>query len=287
MSETDYINQIQQLVQLQKIDDEIFAVKKEINDAPKLLEDMKRDFDALSQRRDHLLDKKAHIEEQKKRLSHEGDENAAKLKKSRDKMMQVGNEREHQAIVREMDSLERSSRAREEEQVIMSDELSRTSEALEELEKDYNALKDELQTRTDSLEETLSLAKDRLAVLGKQRENASGSIPRPIFQRYEFIRERLKHPVIVPVDDGICSGCHIAIPPQSFIECQRGQQILSCPNCQRLVFWSNHFADPSLPQPVKRSKKIMEDDLEDEGDEDMQEVVEPLDNEDYEEDEEL
>ncbi|MDL2207490.1 C4-type zinc ribbon domain-containing protein, partial [Desulfovibrio sp. OttesenSCG-928-M16] len=55
-------------------------------------------------------------------------------------------------------------------------------------------------------------------------------------------RERLRHPVIVPVADGVCSGCNIAIPPQNFIELQRASQILSCPNCQRLMFWSEHFA---------------------------------------------
>lgn len=64
--------------------------------------------------------------------------------------------------------------------------------------------------------------------------------------RYEFIRERLEHPVIVGVRDGICTGCNIAIPPQSFIELQGGKQILSCPNCQRLIFWEEHFDDPSI-----------------------------------------
>ena len=72
--------------------------------------------------------------------------------------------------------------------------------------------------------------------------------------RYEFIRVRLEHPVIVAVTDGICSGCNIAVHPQSFIELQRGQQILSCPNCQRLIFWCEHFSLPeeavAAPKPV-------------------------------------
>ena len=35
----------------------------------------------------------------------------------------------------------------------------------------------------------------------------------------------------------------IAIPPQSFIELQSGQKILNCPNCQRLIYWCEHFED--------------------------------------------
>ena len=66
-------------------------------------------------------------------------------------------------------------------------------------------------------------------------------LPPPILSRYEFIRSRLANPVIVPVDNGICSGCNIAIPPQAYIELQKGQQILSCPNCQRLIYWTQHI----------------------------------------------
>ena len=57
----------------------------------------------------------------------------------------------------------------------------------------------------------------------------------------EFIRRRLSHPVIVPVTAGVCSGCRIMIPPQTFIELQGGHKIINCPNCQRLIYWVEHF----------------------------------------------
>ena len=76
------------------------------------------------------------------------------------------------------------------------------------------------------------------------------AIPRPVFMRYEFIRQRLEHPVIVAVREGVCSGCNIAIPPQAFIDLQRGQQIQSCPNCQRLIFWCEHFEEATPEAPV-------------------------------------
>lgn len=255
MSDTDYLNQIEKLVELQKVDDEIFSVKQEQDNAPLALDDLRRRFEIVDSRRNHTLDKIAHMDEQRKRLSLELDEDEAKIKKSKNKMMQVGNEREHQAIVREMDSLERSARARSEERSTLLEELQLANENLAEVEREYNEVKGDLDAKTATLEETLAAGKDVLAVLDKKRQQASRGIPKPIFMRYEFIRRRLEHPVIVPVDDGICSGCNIAIPPQAFIELQRGQQILSCPNCQRLIFWSQHFGLPEtprkkLPRPV-------------------------------------
>ena len=113
---------------------------------------------------------------------------------------------------------------------------SPTDTEIEKLEK-------ELKERQDRLDEQLNGAQSRLEDLRKKREDATQEIPQPILSRYEFIRSRLSHPVIVPVDNGVCTGCHISIPPQSFIELQKGEQILSCPNCQRLLFWDNHFSD--------------------------------------------
>ena len=78
--------------------------------------------------------------------------------------------------------------------------------------------------------------------------------------RYEFIRNRLRHPVIVPVNEGVCSGCHIAIPPQVFIDLQRGSHIMSCPNCQRLMYWGNHFQDPEAEKAAEAPKMVFFED---------------------------
>ena len=81
-------------------------------------------------------------------------------------------------------------------------------------------------------------------------------LPAPILARYEFIRSRLANPVIVSVDQGVCSGCNISIPPQFFIELQKGQQILSCPNCQRLIFWVGHVPEEDKPQEAPKAEAV-------------------------------
>jgi predicted nucleic acid-binding Zn-ribbon protein len=91
-----------------------------------------------------------------------------------------------------------------------------------------------------TLDERIGKAQGRLDLLAKRRAKAGKVVPPPILGRYEFIRSRIDHPVIVPVSEGICGGCHIKIPPQSFNELQKGKQILGCPNCQRIVYWVEH-----------------------------------------------
>lgn len=241
MSKAMYFDEIKNLVELQKVDDERFLVKQELQNAPKEIESLTKKFEQIDARRSHILDKIAHIQEQQKRISFEIDDDSAKIKKSKTKLMQVGNTREYQAVMREMDTMEKNNRSREEEKNVLSDELQTQNLALEDIDGDYAGVKEELAIKQEGLKNKLDKAQASLDKLDALRAEASNKISRPVFMRYEFIRSRLEHPVIVAVKNGVCSGCHIAVPPQTYIELQRGQQILSCPNCQRLIFWDEHF----------------------------------------------
>ena len=250
MSTPTYLEQIRQLVELQKVDDEIFAVRQEMERAPREVADLRQKFEVSEAQRNKILDKLTHLQEQQKRIALEIDDDSARIKKSKNKLMQVEVARSYHAMMREMDSMEKINRSREEEKVVLLEELQLQNDALAELDRTHSTLQAELEVKEEGLQEKLAICNDKLFKLDKLREEASRLVPQPIFMRYEFIRKRLEHPVIVPVREGICSGCHIAVPPQSFIELQRGQQILSCPNCQRLIYWCEHFSQPNETVPA-------------------------------------
>lgn len=236
-----YLKQIEQLVALQKVDDEIYVITSELKNAPKEVETLQQRFGIIDEQRNRILEKLEHLHDQEKRLANEIDDDTLRIKKSKNKLMQVGNSKEYHAMMREMDTMEKLNRSREEEKIALAEELQRQNDALEDIEARHSELKSELDAKRANLEARVAEAEALLAVLEKKRTAAGNEVPKPVLSRYEFIRRRLDHPVIVSVESGICSGCHIAIPPQAFIELQKGQQILSCPNCQRLIYWCEHF----------------------------------------------
>ena len=238
-----YIEQIRQLVALQHVDDAIHGVQDEREAAPREIEALEKRFQAQDSQRNWILEKIQHLNEQQKRLLNDIEDSSSRLASSRDKMMMVENEREFEAMEREVDNISRSNQSREEERIALQAELSLQQEALATLEETWKELKDELELQQANLAQRLAAADAKLAELSEARANAGRDIPLPVLDRYEFIRRRLRHPVIVSVAEGICSGCHIAIPPQVFIDLQRGDRILSCPNCQRLMYWANDFED--------------------------------------------
>lgn len=236
-----YLDQIKRLIALQKVDDEIHVIKLELENAPQELESLRARYADSTTQRSQQQDKMAHLRDQEKRLGVEIEDDSARIKKSKSKLMSVGNSKEYHAMVREMDSLERVNRNREEEKTALMDELQRQTSLLAEVEAAHLALENELAACEASLQNRVTTAQATLDELSSRRRDVGKDVPGPVFSRYEFIRERLPHPVIVPVFNGVCSGCNIAIPPQNYIELQKASQILSCPNCQRLMFWSEHF----------------------------------------------
>lgn len=247
-----YEKQIEQLVILQKVDDEIILLESEIDQAPKDVAALESRHSSLTKRKTQIEEKLEMLNGQQKRLELEIEEDDVKIKKSKSKLMMVGNTKEYHAMMREMDSLEKLNRLREDEKVTILEETARQQEALKDIDEKFTTLNAELEEKRIGLKNRLEKSQGQLDKLNKRRRKACDEIPAPILSRYEFIRSRLEHPVIVPVEDAICSGCHIMIPPQIYNDLQKGQQIISCPNCQRLIFWIEHFPESARPEGMRK-----------------------------------
>lgn len=238
-----YLERIKQLVALQAVDDDLFIVDQALQQAPKKVEKLAEEFQALDAQRTKLNDKMSHLLEQRKRVESEIEEDNSRLRKSKNKLMQVGNSKEYQAMAREMDGMEKVSRSREEERTAIADEARLQTVNLEQINAQWEELKARLDAEQSGLDERLEAARIRRQGLEETRKTCCSDVPRPILDRYEFIQRRLPHPVIVPVAAGVCEGCRITIPPQAYIELQSGHKILNCPNCQRLIYWNEHFSE--------------------------------------------
>jgi len=235
-----YQKQIEQLVVLQAVDEEIMVLEAEVREAPLELSSLEAKVGQLRERQTQVQERLDILKGQQKRLEGEIEDDGHKIKKSKNKLMAVGNSKEYHAMMREMDSMEKLNRLREEERIAVMEEFERQNAAMQEVMTEIESLMEGYDAKKATLDERIGKAQGRLDALGKRRAKAGKVVPPPILGRYEFIRSRIDHPVIVSVTDGVCGGCHIKIPPQSFNELQKGKQILGCPNCQRIIYWVEH-----------------------------------------------
>ncbi len=57
--------------------------------------------------------------------------------------------------------------------------------------------------------------------------------------RYERILKSKGDKVVVGVERGVCGGCHMRLSRQDVINCQANREIINCPNCGRILYYTS------------------------------------------------
>lgn len=227
---------IEQLVALQEIDLVIDKIDSEI----------KQEQDGLDGRISSLVEREGRISEQetliedlekeRRTLEDEMADKIAHVKERQSKMMQVQTSREQTALLKEIEDAKKNVKENEEKIVSIMEQVEKlTTETSEEknLLKTEKTLVDEEKEKVKSVIEELSKGKKTKK---NKRDKQADAVNGTMIQKYEILRERRNGLAIVNVLDGVCQGCFMNLPPQKYNMLLRGDQVLECPSCQRLIY---------------------------------------------------
>jgi uncharacterized protein len=77
-----------------------------------------------------------------------------------------------------------------------------------------------------------------LADLTRNREELANAVEAAGRARYERLIKSKGENVVVGVQHGVCGGCHMRLPAQIVVSCQAQQELVSCTNCGRILYYS-------------------------------------------------
>jgi hypothetical protein len=78
-----------------------------------------------------------------------------------------------------------------------------------------------------------------LAELEANRGELAGAVDESARSRYERLFRSKGENVVVGVQHGVCGGCHMRVPAQVLVSCQAQQELVSCTNCGRILYYSS------------------------------------------------
>jgi predicted nucleic acid-binding Zn-ribbon protein len=205
-------------VKIQRLQDGLDNCKSQLEAELKLLESFNRE------RRDAELEV-------------EGLEN--QIGKSNIKLNNIKSNKEYKAALKELADQER-------QKTVLEDNLIEIMEKIEALEKKYAASKakskelhEKLEKDRDGILMELKALDQVLERLKIERARFSEAIDDNLLRRYDSLRQNKEGLAISPVVNGICQTCHMGIPPQKYNELIRGDALMSCPNCHRIIYWGD------------------------------------------------
>ena len=173
-------------------------------------------------------------EQDQRRAEVEAQDQEAQLRKLESQLHQVKTNEAYTALLSEMDQARAG----------ISDAETRVLEAMERIEESkaaLSSLEDHVRVATDRIDAQEKELHDRARALEVEieglrgnRERESAVIDGALLQRYEKILSR-RAPAVAVVSKEICLGCRVGIPPQAAIELLRGEAIVTCGTCQRIL----------------------------------------------------
>ncbi|MBC8318980.1 MAG: hypothetical protein H8E41_13865 [Desulfobulbaceae bacterium] len=225
------------LIQLQLIDLNIKKMDDELNAGNT---DIEKRQSAIDSKKEEIIAATSRIEDNEARrreLEAEVEDEGARVKDRQTKLMNVQTNREYQSLLKEIEDSKKSTKDKEEETMHLMDQaetLQKNIDELNNLVKAEEKLLAEEQGKIDSLEAGIQSKKNKIE---KSRVTQAKKIPVTLKNRYEQLRNSRNGIAIVGVTNGVCQGCFMNIPPQQYNEVLRGDDLISCPTCQRMMYF--------------------------------------------------
>lgn len=229
--------QLQTLVDLQQIDLEQEALRsnvenrrKKVESDKELLKDLDltlaRERSALSETQALLATKRSELEEARKGHEH-----------AKTKFGTVSNSRDYASVEREIENFKKIMAQIEGELEQLNVALSEAQLVIQGHNEAYDELCKAIADNGVLAEEASAAIADQVAALQAKADKLAKTIQPQLLGRYRFIRSKRAGVAVVSASAGTCTGCHMRLQPQSYIQLQRQNSLESCQNCQRILYF--------------------------------------------------
>lgn len=229
--------QLELLWELQKIDLALKDIKEDRERYPK---EMKRLDEKCRIEKERIQKEKEKIESLEKErrqkelhLSTEQD----RVKKTEGRMFEVKTNKEYQALLSEIERMKESGSREEEEVLKLLDEIDEARKSLAKWEKEAAGTLEKIEAERKVIEGRRAHDDAGWKKQMERRDALSKQIESPLSKLYDRLKEKRRGLGVVNVRNETCQGCFLNIPPQMYIEVQKNNVLIQCPNCNRILYW--------------------------------------------------
>jgi hypothetical protein len=233
-----------QLLELQRLDDELVALQTEYDGLPGHRERIEQERSACDEQlagvKQALQDAEGALRQAESALQ----DQEALLQKLEGQQFQVKSNHAYTALLHEMDHTRESISENETKILEYMDAVEQSRGQLAEVEKQVIETRARLEAERpaiDARDAELTSEIDRLRTL---RSELGPGVGPELLNHYERIANR-RRPAVIPVQEERCGGCRVGIPPQTFIEILRSETMVTCGNCSRILIHAEKLESPA------------------------------------------
>ncbi|MCO6431670.1 MAG: hypothetical protein J5J00_12490 [Deltaproteobacteria bacterium] len=227
---------LEQLIKLSKVDSSLAGIFAEKKRMEKTLAELASEFKKADQERQGKKktyeEKKNRYQKEEKRLRDEQE----KLVSRRKALTTLNNYKLQQAAEKEIEHASRQLGNQEEVLLGTLEEVDSLSSEVDKLDKEVQSFKERYSLLVGEQKETLVNLEQREQELQEQRLALVSGIDARSLGLYDKVRERFPMDAVAALKDSSCSGCYMQVGPQVVVQISRGDSLVRCPGCGRIVY---------------------------------------------------
>jgi predicted nucleic acid-binding Zn-ribbon protein len=233
-------DQIDTLVKVQQIEIETGKLKAYLEKVPSRISSLERELEEFIR---SVEGDEAEIEEfnkQYRALEADVQLNLSKIQKSQEKLRSVKTNKEYQSSLKEIDNIKAINSKLEDEMLEYLEKIETAEKAIKDRKQHYTEIVDESNREKESIERDAEQRQENLVDLEARRVAVATELGAGILEVFKQVKAKQANLVaIVAVQDAVCQGCNMNIPPQVYNELQRCNSLRYCPSCFRIIYWQD------------------------------------------------
>ena len=227
---------MENLIELQGIDTKLKDLNDLLGDLPSKVEGLNQQEESIKQslqsNKNRL--KELEVELHKKEVSIS--QLDGKVESLKDQLFLVTNNKQYDALMKEIDHLKDKKSTFESETIELLEEKEKLIQDVESMESDLTGLSDDLSKRRLKLETAISQSADEKSILEKEKQARIDKIDLNIMSVYDKVMDARGGLAVVPIVGSGCGGCGAHIPPQTLTEVRANTGIHRCDICGRFLY---------------------------------------------------
>ncbi|PIE74627.1 MAG: hypothetical protein CSA18_04025 [Deltaproteobacteria bacterium] len=230
------LEQRELMIKLQAYDKKIIELNRVLEKVEGKIGTIEAGYDDEVKKKDSLSD---NLKEKRKLYTmYENDmeSNGQRIEKYEEHLKKLSNPKDYRALQREVDETRKLNDEIQETMISLLDEIESIEAELKEKEVYLTQLKSSVESEKEEILLTAKKESEEKFNLEQSTEEISKNLDLKVKSIYYDTLKRSGGVAIVPVVNQVCNGCFLRIPPQVQIEIKKGDELIFCPRCHRIVY---------------------------------------------------
>ena len=229
--------QLKVLIELQKVDTEIYQLKKELKAFPLLQTKLEADFEKKKAASKAAEDELRTLQMKQREKDNELLSKEDKIKKLQSQLYQLKSNKEYSVMEMEIKGGKADKSLLEEEILKMMDEVDQARQRFSREKEALTSEERKLKEGISAIQKKAAEITSQIAEYEEKRKAHLPGVERRLLAQYDKTIKNREGVGLVPVKNNSCGGCHIGLPPQIVNEIQIGEKLIVCESCARIIYW--------------------------------------------------